>query len=257
MESSKHLILTMSIGDSRNFISITYPYLKRYADKCGADLIVLDKHSELFREKFKDIVCGRKVNSICYILKVYSIYHYLENYEKILWLDDTCMIKKHTDNLFDMVPPGHIGGYNEGELKCLNSWKYDKKFIYTQKKFDICERNYLNSGVVVYTRECRHLLSPESIYEHKDLFQSDYPHQAFLNYQLQSNSIPLTLFDKNFNALMVCCEYNQKGQQIKGNNLCADIIDKDSICIYHITGFYINRLQLLQRLHEIFTSKDL
>jgi hypothetical protein len=257
-ESSKYLILTMSLGDSRNYINLTYPYLKRYADRCGADFLVLDNdNSDFIQKKFQDISSGRKGGGNCYILKAYVIYHFLEKYEKVLWLDDTCIIKKHTDNLFDFVPAGSIGGYNEGEIESFRSWKYDKEFIAEHTQFYINERNYLNSGVVLYTRECRDLFSPESIYEHHELFQSKYPHQAFLNYSIQVNKIPLVLFDKKFNTLLVCCEYDKKGQRMKGCDLCEEKIVLDSGCIYHITGFYNSRYELLERLNEMFTLRDL
>ena len=253
---SKNLILTISLGKERNFIEITKDNIQKYANKTNSDFIIIDDNSEIINDLDKTLKVGRK-NGIAYILKIYCIYKYLEIYEKILWLDDTCLIKNNTENLFDLLNDNYIAGFNEGKNKNLNSWQFDQKFIKNNMNFDIDPVFYINSGIVLYSNKIRNFLSLENINNNYKLLQSLYPHQAFLNYIIQKNNIPLKLLDESFNIMFINDGYTENEKNLLPENIIEKNIIKDSNKIYHITGFYKNRYNILMGLKNIYIKYNL
>jgi hypothetical protein len=253
-ETSKNLVLTISIGKSRNFLEITEKYMKQYAEKCQADFILLNNDSSvilLFDKIFSSLIlkCGRNYGGNSYFYKVYSIYYFLEKYDKILWLDDSCIVSPNTENLFNMLNDGSVAGYAEGTNPHLNSWKSDFNLINSIKKFKIDTTKYLNSGIVLYTKDLRHLFSLENILLHKDLFKSSYPHQCYLNYVLQVNNIPIICLDEKYNNL---CLYYDYSKLPSNNNTIIDreYIKQNNSSIFHITGWWLNRYEVLKNIDK-------
>lgn len=177
---SKKLILTMCLGKERKLLDITEPYMELYAAKTDADLIILNDDSPVIINNikhFKTLVCGRNFGE-SYFFKAFLIHHYLGIYEKILWLDDSCLVSPNTKNLFSMVENGTVAGHGWSIDKAR---PVDSKFIKSIVDFSIDKDKYINSGVVVYTKKSRDLFSLENIIKYSKLFESRYPHQAFLN----------------------------------------------------------------------------
>ncbi len=256
----KNLILTLSLGLTRNFIDSTKNNLKRYADKTNSDFVIITDDSDVindFNNQFNfDIKVGRK-NGKAYVLKIYLIYKYLEIYDKVLWLDDTCLIKVDTENLFDITNNFDIAGYNEGINIDLKSWKYDKNFIKQKMNFILDTTKYINSGVVIYNKTIRDHFSPQNIIKHIVLLESAYPHQAFLNYLIQKYNLSLYLLDESYNTMFLNTGYNLDEKKILPEQINLDNIIIEKNKIFHITGFYTNRFDLLVKLNEIFINYNL
>jgi hypothetical protein len=254
-QTSKNLVLTISIGKSRNFLEITEKYMKQYAEKCEADFIILDNDSSvilLFNKIFNslNLKCGRKNGGNSYFYKAYSMYHYLEKYDKVLWLDDSCIVSPNTENLFNMINAGSVGGYAEGTNLNLKSWTNDFNFIKSLKHFEIDTTKYLNSGIVLYTKELRHLFSLENILLNKKLFESSYPHQCYLNYILQSNNISIICIDEKYNNLCLHYDYSKLSNN-SNTYIDPDYIKQNNSSIFHITGWWINRYEVLKNIDKV------
>ena len=254
-QPSKKLILTISLGKSRNFLEITEKYMKNYAERCGADLVVLNDNSGVILH-FNEILdtlnlkSGRNYGGNSYYLKILLIHYYLEDYDKVLWLDDSSIVSSNTESLFDMVKRGSVGGFNEGSNRDLKSWKHDFNFIKMNKNFKIDTRKYLNSGIVLYTKPIRYLLTLDNIKSHKKLFESPYPHQCYLNYILQSNNIPIVCFHNKYNDMFLHYDY------LKNKNNPETYIDQKYIkehttSIFHITGWWKNRYDVLKNIDDV------
>jgi hypothetical protein len=257
-QRSTNLVLTMSIGTSRNFLEITEKYMKNYSEKYKTDCIVLNDTSNIVVSSNTilnslDLQCGRQRGGNAYYLKVLLINYYLNMYDKVLWLDDSCILSKHTENLFDMVEDGSIGAYNEGKLNNLKSWRYDYKFIQTYKNFKLDRIKYINSGVVVYTKKLKELFSIKNIILHKQLFKSEYPHQCYLNYILQSNAIPFVRFDKKYNDMFLHYTY-QVGIPNNTTHIRSEYIRQNNSSIFHITGWWKHRYNVLKNIDTIMNS---
>jgi uncharacterized protein (UPF0276 family) len=185
------------------------------------------------------------------------IYKYLGIYDKVLWLDDTCLIKKNTKDLFKMIDNNNIAAFNEGKNIDLKSWKFDYEFIKKNMNFDINTNKYINSGVVVYNSSIRDYFSIENIIKHSKLLESIYPHQAFLNYIIQKNNLSLYLLDESFNSMFINSGYTFDEKYLSHLNINVTNIISDEKQIIHITGFYINRFDILSQIIKIFDEHNL
>jgi hypothetical protein len=248
-QKSRNLLLTMSLGADRNFLDITQPYMKQYADKYGADFIVLDDDSYPILNYNKqlnklNLKSGRNYGGNSYYLKILLIHYYLEYYDKIMWLDDSCIVSPNTENIFDMVEDGSVGGCSiiNDKAKPL-----DFTFIKDRKAFDINTTQYINSGIVIYTKKTRTLFSLENIILNKELLESTYPHQCYLNYMLQSNGILIRCLDNKYNDIFLHYDY----LKIRNNldtHIDTEYIRIHDTSIFHITGCRTKRQEVLKQI---------
>lgn len=257
---NKNLILTASFGKKRDLLKYNIESMNKYAKKTNSDLIVLDdNHPVLNSYQFQDILKKVKIgrgNNKSYFCKIYFIYYYLNDYEKILWLDDTCYIRENCEDLFKLTSENSIGAYPEGKNKKLKSWENDQKVILKEKKFKIDRNKYINSGIVVYTSIFRDILSPINILNNKNLITSKYPHQCILNYLIQKNNIKLVEFDEDYNKMFLGFEYNSKFKNIKPDQIDETFLIKDTNKIIHITGFYLNREEIIKFISEFYQKQE-
>lgn len=245
-----NLILTLSVGENRNYIGLTTPLMKRYSIKTNADFIIIENNNDILKQLTTKYYNVGRANNQAYVLKVRLIHYYLGVYKNILWLDDTCIIKPDTCNLFDLIEDKYILAYNEGLVNDFNSWKYDSNFIKNTMNYKIDTKLYINSGVVLYNQGIRKYLNDDIIDKCSGLFQSKYPHQAYLNYIIQFYNLPVGFLNEIYNKLMIQCDYND-GRSKKPEDINASMILESQDKIYHITGFYINRYEMIQCLCNI------
>ena len=251
-QKSRNLVLTMSLGADRNFLDITEPYMKQYADKYGADFIVLDDDSYPILNYNKqlnrlNLKCGRNYGGNSYYLKILLIHYYLEYYDKILWLDDSCIVSPNTENIFDIVDDGSVGG-----CSIINDKAKPREFTFIKdrKGFDINTTQYINSGIVIYTKKTRPLFSLENIILNKELLDSGYPHQCYLNYMLQSNGISIKCLDNKYNDMFLHYDY----LKIRNNldtHIDTEYIRIHDTSIFHITGWWTKRQEVLKNIADI------
>jgi hypothetical protein len=173
-------------------------------------------------------------------------------YDKVLWLDDSCIVGQDAENLFDLVALGSIGGVS---MKIDKAKKADYAFIKSTKKFEININKYLNSGIIVYTKQIRQLFSAQNIVSHKQLFASSYPHQAYLNYVLQANNVPIVCLNNKYNDC--CLDYNYN-TILNNSNTTVDsgYIETHSSSIFHITGWWLHRFKVLQNIDQVLSNRD-
>jgi glycosyltransferase involved in cell wall biosynthesis len=248
---SKTLVLTISLG--RDLIKITRQSMKNYAERVGADFLVLDDHSSfIIRHRSSFIGCksGRDYGGDSYFLKVLVIHEYLNLYDKILWLDDSSVVGPTTENLFDYVEDGSVGAHHFDEDKAAPA---DVRFIKQTKGININKGSYINSGVVVYTKSLRPLFSLETIHKHAKLFESRYPHQAFLNYLLQVHNIPIVILGKQFNDMFLHYDY-RSNRNMEQTTIDPKYIEQNQSSIFHITGWWKNRAGVLRNIVDHMNS---
>jgi lipopolysaccharide biosynthesis glycosyltransferase len=93
----KLLVTTRSDENIKWISDLTHPILKEYADKCGADFMVLDQEPPVMswdnRPHFR-------------IMKHYELH---ETYDRIVQLDTDILINKNAPNIFEIVPEDKIG----------------------------------------------------------------------------------------------------------------------------------------------------
>lgn len=183
---SEFAVITICIGKEYEEMSkISHPTIKNYADKIGADFIVIDTETQTPHwEKF-------------------SLYKYLKKYKRIIFLDTDIIVRPDTPNLFDIVPYNKIGMFNEGKYAYRRDAleqvfeAYEKKNLFP-KNWD---SSYYNTGVMVFSRF------------HMDLFKSPeikhglkYFEQSYINLRLILDKYEIFSLSYKFNRMCVMDE---------------------------------------------------
>ena len=249
-------IITMNLGN-RDFINYTKPFMIKYSKKTNSKLIIIDDNNiKNITNSFSglnEIIIGRN-NNKSYLYKVLAIIYYARIFNKILWVDDTCFIKETCINLYDVIEDNYILSYNEGENKELNSWKNNEEYIKKKTGFSINTNSYINSGVVLYSKDINKILNIDKIIKHKELFNNSYPHQCFLNFIIQYYNIKVKFIPSSYNCMFMNCSY-KNGRNIKPESIGNEFILSNKNSIFHITGFYKDRLNIVKYIEEILSNK--
>jgi lipopolysaccharide biosynthesis glycosyltransferase len=202
-------------------------------------------YPEALKERLNSAKLGR--GSPVYLGRLVQIHRLLEIYERVCLLDDTCFIRPDCPNIFDIVPPDSVGGFNEMTLEDFSSHKIDRRFIKEKKGDDI--RFYLNVGVLVVSKAQSDLFGLKNIVEHIELFESPYPTQCYLNFMLHRNEIPVHHLDRSYNFVPVFDYLSQKSRKMKRLKPKQVKTCKNNF-IVHVTGYYSFRERILRQLRR-------
>lgn len=175
-----NLVLTIAIGEYYNRIAkITLPFLKEYAEKIGADFILINE----FNEKY----ITQKWNK-------FYISELLNDYRRIIYLDIDIIVRKDCPNLFDIVPENELGMFNEGRYVPRFEFLEQASEYYGEplKKWN---GKFFNSGVMVISRIHKQLFRmPQGI----DYVETDQP---YLNLRILNDNIKMFELDYRFNRM--------------------------------------------------------
>ena len=250
-KKKSNIILTASLGKNRHFINHTKQFMKQYSLKTNADFEIITDTNNIFEDSFYNNIDVGRGNNKTYLLKLLIIIHYLKKYDKVLWIDDTCIIKNNCENLFNKTVNNNcIVAYNEGINTSINSWKIDYNYILEKTGYKIITNNYINVGVVVYTKKLLEIMTFENIQKYKILFISPYPEQCFINFLIQKFNISLVKLENKYNNMLLNCTY-EKGRDITPNEIGKEYILSDNNKIFHITGFYANRSLIIEFIYKV------
>jgi|TARA_R110001599_G_scaffold260063_1_gene460502 lipopolysaccharide biosynthesis glycosyltransferase len=144
----KLLITTRADEGIKEMTDITHPILKKYADRVGADFMVLS------HEPPSDSGDGRPHYRI---LKHYDLH---EKYDRILHIDSDMIVMPNCPNLFDVVPYNKIGTVLED--KGSRKQPRQNLILESQREYGFVDwhEEYINTGLIM-TSKC-----------HRDIFQS-------------------------------------------------------------------------------------
>lgn len=179
----KNAVVTLTIGPFNEIARLTHPTLKAYADKIGAEFIVIQE---------------RAISKTTPHWEKFQIHHLLNHYRRIIYIDTDIIVREDCPNLFDIVPEGELGMFNEGPVTerrgamQLASQEY-------QVPLDDWDNTYYNSGVMVISRN------------HKDLFRkpdeeiSNFYEQSYLNLAIHKSRTKMFALDYKYNR-MTCMD---------------------------------------------------
>lgn len=152
-------VVTVTIGPKYDAIArTTHPTLKAYADKIGADFIVL---SDL-------IECGKPHWS------KFLLYDLLPDYDRIVYLDTDLIVRDDCPDLTEIVPPEKLGIFNEGHFTDRMASLREAVMAYKEEipKWD--GRTYYNTGVMVLSRKHRILFKTPEVLHDLGMFEQGY-----------------------------------------------------------------------------------
>jgi lipopolysaccharide biosynthesis glycosyltransferase len=266
-----NLVLTASFGD-RPFKEFTIESQKRYAEKIGADFRVVEEYD--VDSKFNEIKIGRGGNT-AYLIKLLVINDALNEYDRVIWLDDTCVVSKDTPNLFQTVPAECFAAHNEGILGWVLADKQTKG-LYERNgiKDVITSQNYFNTGVMVVSKYMKFLFEDDMIMTlgKQHHFANAYPEQTYLNYLIAKFRLPFFALPSIFNRMAVNAEtildkrVNYETFEPRETRIAMELTNfsflnetntrvgqLNGAYIYHITSMYKpqQRYDLIKKLFEI------
>jgi lipopolysaccharide biosynthesis glycosyltransferase len=185
---------------------ISHPLIKKYADKCNADFIIIDK---------------RKINIGPFHNEIFQSYDLLSRYERILCIDSDVIISPKTPNIFNIVPEDKIGVV----LEDVGFRKYSRHndIQNVQKKFgDVgWKSGYINTGFIVYSRQHKDLFKINQKYFWNDLGYDDIQ----IGYMIHKLNFEICQLSYKFNHMSIFSEF--------GHNWL-----KSYVIHYAGTGFY-------------------
>ena len=107
---------------------------------------------------------------------------------------------------------------------------------------------YINGGVLVWTQGVRNYISPTYIDKYRQFFLSAYVEMAYLAYIIQTEKLPLIRLTDAYNKMNFIGALTPKDKLTRSYDLKKDMLKDDRVYIYHVTGFYKHRFELVHSL---------
>lgn len=172
-------VVTAAFGDLyREIAHHTHPSLKTYADRIGADFLVLNKR------KYPDVSC-------CY--EKLQVTDLLRRYKRICWIDTDAIVRSTTPNLFEVVPLGKFGIVDEGHYPAsANIWNPEKIALQYQP-YGYTPKIEHNGGVMVFSYLHR------NVFENPLILNTPYYDQPMINIQLEKLKIDILELPREYN----------------------------------------------------------
>jgi lipopolysaccharide biosynthesis glycosyltransferase len=180
---TKLAVVTRSDSNIDNISKETHPLLKKYAEKCNADFIVLSGDPPIWTHDHRPHY------------RIMDGYDLLNTYDRVLFLDSDMIVTDTCPNLFDVVPENKIGSIYEDK----GSRKSDrlKRIQNIQSAWgDVgWKENYTNAGTFLVSRMHKDIFSP-----HEGKYWTDWGSaDVHLSYMIHKN---------NFNVYELPFQYN-------------------------------------------------
>jgi hypothetical protein len=176
---TKRAVVTLLTDPAwRPLAEITLPTHRAYAERIGADPIVLDRR--LYSHPHHD---------------KWQLAELFDTYERIVYLDADTVVRRDCPDLFLWVPPECFAGENE-----LLTWPDHanglRDFVQQMGFPPLAEiPYYVNGGVFVASRRHREMFRPpEQVLAHLP-----WPEQHHLNARLLAARVPVLLLPRAFN----------------------------------------------------------
>jgi hypothetical protein len=157
-EMNAHAVITLAIG-WQGYWRWTHRVMARYADRIGADFIRITEEKR------------RVPGPLGYRLEKFQILDYLNQYERVIFLDGDIVIRPDCPDLFALTPTAELGAMCEGRF-------YRRDLVFAEAalfygiELPVDPSEWFNSGVMVISQDQRSLfVEPARI----ELFLSQRP----------------------------------------------------------------------------------
>lgn len=135
----KNTIITFNIKNEIQ--DLTIKSIKNYAKKIGCELIILDLVDEPYEK----------------------VGEYLLKYDRILYISPYILIREDAENLFDIVPVGLLGAYNEGRYLPRRAQMKEGLDYYGMEIKEEWPGKYFNTDVLLLSKKHRELLKNQTL----------------------------------------------------------------------------------------------
>lgn len=222
MPQGRLAITTRADANIREMTDITHPIIKKYAEKVGADFIILDDAQGLHPH-----------------YRILQLYKLFDIYDRIISFDSDIVITPDCPNLFEIVPEDKIGIIYED----VGSREKDRKMRIARanEKFgdNGWREGYINTGVAVFSK-CH-----KELFKQRELWMELGYDDVYLGYYANKFKFPIFRLPIKFNFMMMFAEdWNGNSQRL------------DNYIIHYAgQGFSGHRLEDIKRDASIFYSE--
>jgi len=180
----KKAILTIVCGEKYQKIwQRSEPFFHAYAEKCDAELIVLQDASRV---------------PSAHWLK-FSIHELLKKeFDRIAFIDADIIIRPDTPSLFDIVPEEYFGIFNEGYYTQRSICLHEVKSVYKVDLPGWNGKDYYNTGVMVCSKRHRHIFK---INDPIKPLRNAYGEQTYLNMRIIQSETKIYNLDPDYNRM--------------------------------------------------------
>jgi lipopolysaccharide biosynthesis glycosyltransferase len=154
--TSKRAIVTRADDGVKDWIELTHPIMRKYAEKCNADFIVLS-HAVSSDIILKD---GAGLDQSYY--RILAIRDLFEKYDRILYLDTDMLINKNCPDLFDIVPEDKIGAVFEDVGSRINDRMGKIRQMQIEWNFIDWRNGYINEGCFLISKKHKDIFLPHN-----------------------------------------------------------------------------------------------
>jgi lipopolysaccharide biosynthesis glycosyltransferase len=164
----------------------TEPFFVKYAEKCDADLIVLQGAE------------GQLPSPHWIKFSVYDLLR--KEFDRIAFIDADILIRDDTPSLFDVVPEDQFGIFNEGQFTNRSICIYEMLKVYKVQDFRYDGHTYYNTGVFVCSRQHRHIFK---VTEEVKPLRNSFGEQTFLNMKIMLSTCKVYPLHYTFNRMSI------------------------------------------------------
>lgn len=180
-------VVTMCFGQKYEELSvITQPTLKKYAEKIGADFVVINEK--------------RLSNKYIHYEK-FQIFDLFGKYHRILFLDSDIIVRPDCPDLFEVVSENKLGIFDEGRFEDFLPVIRDACVKYKMSIPKWSGQSY-NTGVMVLSRLHKHLFKkPDQEYD----CYNGYLHyeQPYINLKIMTENVAVKDIGYKFNRISI------------------------------------------------------
>ncbi len=172
-------IATRADDTIKEMTDITHPIMRKYAEKIGADFIILNDNKGLHHH-----------------YRILQLYELFDKYDRIISMDSDVLLAPDCPNLFEIVPEDKIGTVYED----IFSRQMDRRIriAKAQEKFGDIHwvGGYVNSGCMVFSKIHKDLFAPG-----RELYMDLGYDDVYLGYWIVKLGYKVYNFDLRFNYM--------------------------------------------------------
>ena len=199
---SKYAIVTRSDDNIQTMSELTHPSIKSYANKCEADLLILDKEPPVMTED----------NRPHY--RIVHVYDILDEYDRVILLDTDMLVKKSCPNLFEVVPENKVGTIYEDVGEALPDRRMRIKKIQSEWGDVGWETGYTNAGTTVISKCHRDIFLPHNGHYYLPWGSAD----LHLSYMIHKNNFEVHELPFQYNHMtMFSDSWNSSADRFKSH----------------------------------------
>lgn len=185
----KLALVTRSDDNVKAMTDVTHPIIKKYAEKCNAEFIILTDDKKPPESHWR-------------ILQLYKL---LDDYDRVIIMDSDIIIKKDCPNLFEVVPEDCIGTVFE-DVGSRQSHRRQLIEQVQKERNDVGWRSgYINTGVFVVSKMHKEIFNLDITKVWRGFGEDD----VELGYQIRKFWFNIFELDYHFNMMSL---FTEKGE---------------------------------------------